>query len=354
SPQGAVETALAQIWAELLGVERIGRNDHFFELGGHSLLAVQMLSQALNLGLSFSATDLFRAPVLKELASKIRLQVQPSNTAVIPVRATGLQPPLFFVPTGFGDCSYVLGLAAEMDADCSVYALPWPPLDDVRPPTLETMAVEVILAIKQIQPRGPYRFAGYSSGAILAYAIAEQLLSVDEVVSFMAFIDVSLPAASSNGSLKNLAREFVLDRCGILRDEYHEVLERDTEPCSISELLEKAQQIGALAPDHDLRSDVSMYQRAATFHRALQSYRVPSLAIEIHQFYASEPLVSRWVPFDKRPSSDLPNQGWDRVVDAGAIRAVPVPGNHATMVSNPENRRVLARAISTALIGTVE
>ncbi|MBB4373692.1 thioesterase domain-containing protein, partial [Bradyrhizobium sp. cir1] len=343
-----------RIWAELLGVERIGRNDHFFELGGHSLLAVQMLSRALKLGLSFSAIDLFRAPVLKELASKIRLQVQPSNTAVIPVRPTGSQPPLFFVPTGFGDCSYVLGLAAEMDADCSVYALPWPPFDDVRPPTIEAIAAKVILAIKQIQPCGPYRFAGYSSGAILAYAIAEQLLSVDEVVSFMAFIDVSLAAASSKGSLKNLAREFVLDRCGILRDEYHEVLERDTEQCSISELFEKAQQIGALAPDHDLHSDVSMYQRAATFHRALQAYRVPPLAIEIHQFYASEPLITRWVPPDKQPSSGLPNQGWDRVVNAGAIRAVPIPGDHATMVSNPENRRVLARAISTALIGTVE
>ncbi len=349
APQGAVETALAQIWAELLGVERIGRNDHFFELGGHSLLAVQMLSRALNLGLSFSAIDLFRAPVLKQLASKIRLQVQPSNRAVIPVRPTGSQPPLFFVPTGFGDCSYVLGLAAEIDVDCPVYALPWPPFDDVRPPTLEAVAAEMILAIKQIQPRGPYRFAGYSSGAILAYAIAEQLLSADEVVSFMAFIDVSLPAASSNGSLKNLAREFVLDRCGILRDEYHEVLECNTEQSSISELLEKAQKIGALAPDHDLHSDVSMYQKVDTFHRALRSYRVPSLAIQIHQFYASEPLISHQVPPDKQLRSDLPNQGWDRVVNAEAIRAVPVPGNHATMVSNPENRRVLARAISEAL-----
>ncbi|WP_245326707.1 thioesterase domain-containing protein, partial [Bradyrhizobium sacchari] len=341
SPQGAVETALARIWAELLGVERIGRNDHFFELGGHSLLAVQMLSRALNLGLSFSAADLFRAPVLKELASKIRLQVQPTNSAVISVRPSASQPPLFFVPTGFGDCSYVLGLAAEMDADCSVYALPWPPFNEVCPPTLEAMAEEVILAIKQIQPRGPYRLAGYSSGAILAYAIAEQLLSTDQVVSFMAFIDVSLSAASSNASGINLTREFVLDRCGILRNEHREVLESYAEQCSISELLEKAKQIGALPPDHDLHSDVSTYQRVAKFHQALQSYRIPSLAIEIHQFYATEPL-------------DAPKLGWDLVVNAEAIHAVPVPGNHATMVSNPENRKILAQAISTALIGTVE
>ncbi|MDB4951421.1 MAG: sypB, partial [Gemmatimonadetes bacterium] len=42
APAGETEQALADIWAEVLGVERVGRRDHFFELGGHSLLAVQV------------------------------------------------------------------------------------------------------------------------------------------------------------------------------------------------------------------------------------------------------------------------------------------------------------------------
>ncbi|MFN5457225.1 non-ribosomal peptide synthetase, partial [Bradyrhizobium sp.] len=44
-PQGEIEEAVARIWAELLGVERIGRHDNFFALGGHSLLAIQVVSR---------------------------------------------------------------------------------------------------------------------------------------------------------------------------------------------------------------------------------------------------------------------------------------------------------------------
>ncbi|NRP75841.1 Linear gramicidin synthase subunit D [Ensifer psoraleae] len=139
APQGEVETLLAGIWQELLGIERIGRNDNFFELGGHSLLAVQLLGRAAKLGLK-SASDLFRTPILKGLASKLNLEVQASNSGVIPIRVTGSQPPLFFVPSGLGDCSYALKLASEMDIECPVYAVPWPDFNELCPPTLEEMA----------------------------------------------------------------------------------------------------------------------------------------------------------------------------------------------------------------------
>ena len=49
APVGAVETAIAEIWAELLGLERVGRHDNFFDLGGHSLLAIRVMAEVNNL-----------------------------------------------------------------------------------------------------------------------------------------------------------------------------------------------------------------------------------------------------------------------------------------------------------------
>jgi acyl-CoA synthetase (AMP-forming)/AMP-acid ligase II len=72
APVGKVEQALAEIWAELLGVERVGRGDGFFMLGGHSLLVVQMISrvrQAMEVELALGAV--FETPVLSALADRI-------------------------------------------------------------------------------------------------------------------------------------------------------------------------------------------------------------------------------------------------------------------------------------------
>ncbi|MEX3968839.1 phosphopantetheine-binding protein, partial [Paraburkholderia sp. EG286B] len=66
-----IETALAELWAELLGLERVGRHDHFFELGGHSLLAVQLTERLRPLALGVEVRTLFAKPVLADLAASL-------------------------------------------------------------------------------------------------------------------------------------------------------------------------------------------------------------------------------------------------------------------------------------------
>ncbi|MDR6962097.1 amino acid adenylation domain-containing protein, partial [Pseudomonas brassicacearum] len=71
APQGEVETTLAQIWQDLLKVERVGRHDHFFELGGHSLLAVTLIERMRQAGLSADVRVLFGQPTLAALAAAV-------------------------------------------------------------------------------------------------------------------------------------------------------------------------------------------------------------------------------------------------------------------------------------------
>ncbi|HEV3052104.1 MAG TPA: amino acid adenylation domain-containing protein, partial [Longimicrobium sp.] len=69
APVGAVEQALAEVWSEVLGVERVGRGDDFFELGGHSLLVVLAVSRIQQvLELEVDPATVFERPVLKDLA----------------------------------------------------------------------------------------------------------------------------------------------------------------------------------------------------------------------------------------------------------------------------------------------
>jgi acyl carrier protein len=72
APVGKIEVALAEIYTELLKVERVGRRDHFFDLGGHSLLALQVVSRVRQVtDVELALADVFEKPVLAALAERI-------------------------------------------------------------------------------------------------------------------------------------------------------------------------------------------------------------------------------------------------------------------------------------------
>ncbi|HEU0300275.1 MAG TPA: condensation domain-containing protein, partial [Longimicrobium sp.] len=85
APVGEIEGALAEIWGELLGVERVGRWAHFFEQGGHSLLAVQVVSRVRQaLGVEVALRDLFTWPVLAEFARGLAQAARAKLPAIEP------------------------------------------------------------------------------------------------------------------------------------------------------------------------------------------------------------------------------------------------------------------------------
>ncbi|XWK89438.1 MAG: amino acid adenylation domain-containing protein [Phormidium sp.] len=88
APRSPTEERLAEIWAQVLKVERVGINDNFFALGGHSLLATQLVSRIRDrFKIEFRLRELFNTATLAELAEAIeKLQHQKPETSNVNTR----------------------------------------------------------------------------------------------------------------------------------------------------------------------------------------------------------------------------------------------------------------------------
>ena len=72
APVTETQQRVAAIWAQVLGAERVGLNDHFFEMGGHSLLATQVVSRLRHgLGIEVALRTLFEQPVLGDFVNNL-------------------------------------------------------------------------------------------------------------------------------------------------------------------------------------------------------------------------------------------------------------------------------------------
>ncbi len=121
APRTPVEEVVAGIWAELLGLERVGAADHFFALGGHSLLAARVVSRLRRaFGVELPVRDLFEAPTVEALAA--RVEAARRTGAILPA------PPLLPAPReGALPLSFAqqrLWFIAQLEPDSPLYNMP--------------------------------------------------------------------------------------------------------------------------------------------------------------------------------------------------------------------------------------
>ena len=83
APQGETEQVIAAIWAEVLGVARVGRNDNFFELGGHSLMALGLLERIRARGWAVQVRTLFQWPQLARFAQAVEQEQRLARREVV-------------------------------------------------------------------------------------------------------------------------------------------------------------------------------------------------------------------------------------------------------------------------------
>ncbi|MEM9921380.1 MAG: amino acid adenylation domain-containing protein, partial [Bacteroidota bacterium] len=226
-PKDAVQLKLTEIWADLLGVEKVGIRDNFFHLGGSSLTAVRLIRQInQQMGANIPLNWIFEVYTIEGLTKKIQkgftwsagLDKDYNDTKlaekvkIADLSYTAGRPSFFFsaplagtLPStsiiGIIDMGPLLKDAANLygiqppgmfseiaefvnegkKVDLNEWEFPFAALENIFDQTIQE--------IKARQGKGPYHLGGFCSGGILAVEAARRLRSEGETVESIVLLD---------------------------------------------------------------------------------------------------------------------------------------------------------------------
>ncbi|MEM7028583.1 MAG: amino acid adenylation domain-containing protein [Chloroflexota bacterium] len=201
-PRNQTEETLLGIWCAILKLDNMSIHDDFFDIGGHSLLAVQLFDQIeKKLQQTLPLVTLIQAPTIAELA-KILIGDEPVTPPPIltPIQEEGTEPPFFGVHGGNGEVLFYRQLAKELGPNQPLYAFRRQDLvgeENIAYASIEDAAAQYIVAMKTIQPQGPYHIGGYCIGGIIAFEMAQQLSEAGDEVALVALIGTGFPPQTS-------------------------------------------------------------------------------------------------------------------------------------------------------------
>ncbi len=196
APRGPREAQLCELFAEVLGLPRVGVDDNFFDLGGHSLLAVRLAGRIkAALGRDITIGTVFQAPTPAALETALDTGEQSDPLDVLlPLRPEAPGNPLFAVHPAGGLSWCYAGLIRHLPEDIPLYGLQAQGVGKETagqplPATLEELAAHYVDRLREVRPAGPYRLLGWSTGGIIAHAMATRLQDLGEQVEILAILD---------------------------------------------------------------------------------------------------------------------------------------------------------------------
>lgn len=198
TPQTHTEHDLAALCTSILSGRPVARTDDLFACGFDSLSVAHLVAAANADGWALTARDVYRHPTLAGLAARLDAaagRTRPVTTdlppSVVPLRTGATGMPLFF-----SGVTHYRDLARHLPDGLQVFGLLPANLDGVDPAEgVAWTAARNLDVLRRVQPRGPYRLAGFCFHGLVAYEMACRLRDAGETVAFLGLLDAPNPAA---------------------------------------------------------------------------------------------------------------------------------------------------------------
>lgn len=196
APRTPLEAELAALFAEVLGMDRIGIDDDFFDCGGSSLQVIRLIWRIrAELGFEIPVRTVFQHPTVGEIAEQLSadredVEFDDPFSVVLPIRTDGDKTPVWLVPPGGGLSWAYLGFAQHLDRSRPVYGLQARGfVGDPRATSIESMVDDWADQMLRVQPEGPYNVLGWSLGGPIAQAVAGELQRRGREVDLLGVLD---------------------------------------------------------------------------------------------------------------------------------------------------------------------
>lgn len=191
------------VWESVLGLSPIRLADNYFDLGGDSLRALRIMAEIRRLtGCDVSMKLLWDAPTVADLSAALSRQVPAPYQPLVLLEPGADTTPLFIVHGVGGSSMELLPLAQRLRSGRPVYALQGRGLDagDAPHAHIDDMVHDYLVAVRSIQPHGPYLLAGYSFGGLVAYEMGRRLAAAGQEIALLALLDTSVPERHWSGA----------------------------------------------------------------------------------------------------------------------------------------------------------
>jgi acyl transferase domain-containing protein/NADPH:quinone reductase-like Zn-dependent oxidoreductase/thioesterase domain-containing protein/ubiquinone/menaquinone biosynthesis C-methylase UbiE/acyl carrier protein len=182
--------------------------------GLDSLMAVELNHRLeVDLDIPIPVTTLLQGPSIRTLAERLLDQLRAGETVtsgeataaqavsassysgLVPLRASGTRRPIFFVHPSSGEVSCYSELCSYLGENQPFHAFEAPGLGGEGSPinNVEALAVKYVVALRTVQPQGPYLIGGYSMGGAIAFEMVHQLKRQGQQTALFALIDSPSP-----------------------------------------------------------------------------------------------------------------------------------------------------------------
>ncbi|HMP76777.1 MAG TPA: amino acid adenylation domain-containing protein [Kiritimatiellia bacterium] len=332
APSTEREQLVARLFADVLGMERIGVEDDFFALGGHSLAALKLINRLHETGYVLEVASLFRQSTVAGVASALtplpRGAHERTGEGVV-VRLTEGRPdrtPLVLLPSDFGDLLIYANLMPRLDPDQPCIGLQCPALyeNDQGINSIEGLAGWFLSHLRAVQPKGPYQLAGYCFGGHVALEMARQLKAAGERVAFLGLIDARpFRPASHRGEY------FLMRLLGALRARREDWKRHLAAKWAMRREGRLIDQMARTSPDRLGRRELNSWVMET---RMLANYRTTDYPGTITFFFPEESQYGLYGD---------PSCGWLHMAER--VHLFKVKGSHVNMMKEPHVSELAAR-----------